>query len=60
VLDFYVYVATMSGFVYIAFGIDVFSRMIVGWRGCSENDYQPAEGRSGHGRLAPWGEPYMT
>jgi putative transposase len=31
VLDF-TYVATMSGFVYVAFGIDVFSRMIVGWR----------------------------
>lgn len=31
VLDF-TYVATRSGFVYVAFGIDVFSRMIVGWR----------------------------
>lgn len=28
----FTYVATMSGFVYVAFGIDVFSRMIVGWR----------------------------
>jgi len=26
------YVATWSGFVYVAFVIDVFSRMIVGWR----------------------------
>ncbi len=31
VLDF-TYVATWSGFVYVAFVIDVFSRMIVGWR----------------------------
>jgi transposase InsO family protein len=27
-----IYVATWSGFVYVAFVIDVFSRMIVGWR----------------------------
>jgi putative transposase len=26
------YVATWKGFVYVAFVIDVFSRMIVGWR----------------------------
>jgi putative transposase len=26
------YVATFAGFVYVAFAIDVFSRMIVGWR----------------------------
>ncbi len=26
------YVATWSGFAYVAFVIDVFSRMIVGWR----------------------------
>jgi putative transposase len=31
VVDF-TYVATFSGFVYVAFAIDVFSRMIVGWR----------------------------
>ena len=31
VVDF-TYVATRSGFVYVAFVIDVFSRMIVGWR----------------------------
>ncbi len=31
VVDF-TYVATWSGFVYVAFAIDVFSRMIVGWR----------------------------
>ncbi|HZK36138.1 MAG TPA: IS3 family transposase [Aeromicrobium sp.] len=31
VVDF-TYVATMSGWVYVAFAIDVFSRMIVGWR----------------------------
>jgi transposase InsO family protein len=31
VADF-TYVATWSGFVYVAFVIDVFSRMIVGWR----------------------------
>jgi putative transposase len=31
VVDF-TYVATMAGFVYVAFVIDVFSRMIVGWR----------------------------
>ncbi len=31
VVDF-TYVATISGFVYVAFAIDVFSRMIVGWR----------------------------
>jgi putative transposase len=31
VVDF-TYVATFSGFVYVAFAIDVYSRMIVGWR----------------------------
>ena len=31
VVDF-TYVATWSGFVYVAFCIDVFSRMIIGWR----------------------------
>ena len=31
VADF-IYVATWLGFVYVAFVIDVFSRMIVGWR----------------------------
>lgn len=31
VVDF-TYVATFSGFVYVALAIDVFSRMIVGWR----------------------------
>jgi putative transposase len=31
VVDF-TYVATFSGFVYVAFAVDVFSRMIVGWR----------------------------
>ena len=31
VVDF-TYVATLAGFVYVAFVIDVFSRMIVGWR----------------------------
>ena len=31
VVDF-TYVATMRGFVYVAFAVDVFSRMIVGWR----------------------------
>ncbi len=31
VVDF-TYVATFTGFVYVAFAIDVFSRMIVGWR----------------------------
>ena len=31
VLDF-TYVATFAGFVYVAFAIDVFSRVIVGWR----------------------------
>ncbi len=31
VVDF-TYVATISAFVYVAFAIDVFSRMIVGWR----------------------------
>lgn len=31
VVDF-TYVATFSGFVYVAFAIEVFSRMIVGWR----------------------------
>lgn len=31
VVDF-TYVATFCGFVYVAFAIDVFSRMIVGWR----------------------------
>jgi len=34
VVDF-TYVATFSGFVYVAFVIDVFSRMIVGWRAAS-------------------------
>jgi putative transposase len=31
VVDF-TYVATWAGFVYVAFCIDVFSRMITGWR----------------------------
>lgn len=31
VVDF-TYVATFAGFVYVAFAVDVFSRMIVGWR----------------------------
>ena len=31
VVDF-TYVATFAGFVYVAFAIDVYSRMIVGWR----------------------------
>lgn len=31
VVDF-TYVATLAGFVYVAFAVDVFSRMIVGWR----------------------------
>jgi len=31
VVDF-TYVATLAGFVYVAFVVDVFSRMIVGWR----------------------------
>jgi putative transposase len=31
IVDF-TYVATFAGFVYVAFAIDVFSRMIVGWR----------------------------
>ena len=30
------YVATWKGFVYVAFVIDVFARMIVGCRGCSQ------------------------
>jgi len=29
---FFTYIATWSGFAYAAFAIDVFSRMIVGWR----------------------------
>lgn len=28
----FTYVATWAGFVYVAFIIDVYSRMIVGWR----------------------------
>ena len=28
----FTYVATWSGFVYVAFAVDVYSRMIVGWR----------------------------
>jgi len=31
VLDF-TYVQTMAGWVYVVFAIDVFSRMIIGWR----------------------------
>jgi transposase InsO family protein len=31
VADF-TYVATLAGFVYVAFVIDVFSRRIIGWR----------------------------
>ncbi len=34
VVDF-TYVATFAGFVYVAFAIDVYSRMIVGWRAAS-------------------------
>lgn len=34
VADF-TYVPTWEGFVYVAFVIDVFSRMIVGWRACT-------------------------
>jgi putative transposase len=32
VADF-MHVATLQGFVYVAFVIDVYSRRIVGWRG---------------------------
>lgn len=37
VADF-TYVATWKGFVYVAFVIDVFSRMIVGWRAATSMD----------------------
>ena len=37
VTDF-TYVATWSGFVYIAFAIDLFSRMIVGWQASTVKD----------------------
>ena len=50
VVDF-TYVATWLGFVYVAFCIDVYSRLITGWR-CSASMYRPAPGRAGDGDLA--------
>ena len=51
VVDF-TYVATWAGFVYVAFCIDVFSRMITGWRAGQIDEHRPGAGRSGDGDLA--------
>ena len=44
------YVASWSGFVYVAFVIDAFSRMIVGWRASStpRSDLVRISEQSGH------------
>ena len=41
------YVATWSGFVYVAFVIDVFSRRIVGWRASTTPAHRPGPRRPG-------------
>ena len=46
------YVATWSGFAYVAFVIDVFSRQIVGWR-VAAHAGGPGPRRLGDGRSAP-------
>lgn len=51
VVDF-TYVATWVGFVYVAFCIDVFSRMITGWRAAKSMTTEPCSGRLGNGHLA--------
>jgi putative transposase len=47
----FTYVATWSGMLYVAFVIDVYSRLILGWRG-SEHAHRAGPGRAGDGRLA--------
>jgi putative transposase len=47
------YVATWSGFVYVALVIDAFSRYLVGWQGSRSLAHRPGPGRPGDGHLAP-------
>ena len=46
------YVRTWSGFVYVAFIVDVFSRRIVGWQALHAPAHRPGPGRAGDGALA--------
>ena len=45
----FTYVATWSGFVYVAFVIDVFARRIVGWRVSRSSRGELRAGRAGAG-----------
>jgi putative transposase len=47
------YVATWSGFVYVAFVIDAFSRFLVGWQAARSPGHRPGAGRAGDGHLGP-------
>ena len=51
VVDF-TYVATWGGFTYVAFCIDVYSRMITGWRASTVDDHRPGPRRPRDGHLA--------
>ena len=52
VADF-TYVATLAGTVYVAFVVDIFSRMFTGWGGGPAQARQAGAGRPGHGTVAP-------
>ena len=47
------YVKTHSGWVYVAFIIDVFSRMVVGWQASTIAALGPGDRRVGDGRVEP-------
>ncbi len=48
------YVATWQGFVYVSFVIDVFARMIVGWRASNSLRTDLALDAPGAGSMGPW------
>lgn len=48
-LSDFTYVATWTGFVYVAFVIDAYARRIVGWRVSRTGAYSLRSGRSGRG-----------
>ena len=47
------YVKTHSGWVYVAFIIDVYSRMVVGWQASTVAALRPRDRRAGDGHLEP-------
>jgi putative transposase len=47
------YIRTFSGWVYAAFVIDVFSRMVVGWQAANQPLHRSRPRRDGDGDLAP-------